>query len=196
MSVRIRNIFKSLHYNSPVILTMTLLSLGALILQQLTDGYTTSLLFSVYRSSLFDIFFYFRIFGHVLGHASWEHYMNNFLLILLLGPMLEEKYGSKNMAFMITITALVTGLLNVLLFANTALLGASGVVFMLILLSSFVNFQKGRIPITFILVVVIYLGGEVMNGIFVRDNISQLAHLIGGVCGSVFGFRWADRTSR
>jgi len=193
--VSLQNRFKGLHYNSPVILTMTLLSLGALVLQKLTNGYTTSLLFSVYRSSPFDIFFYFRIFGHILGHANWEHYMNNFLLILLLGPMLEEKYGSRKMVFMIAITALVTGFLNILLFPNTALLGASGVVFMFILLSSFVNFEKGRIPITFILVVVIYLGGEVMNGIFVRDNISQLTHLLGGVCGSVFGFRWAQKTS-
>jgi rhomboid protease GluP len=193
--VSLQNRFKSLHYNSPVILTMTLLSLGALILQNITRGYTTSLLFSVYRSSPFSIFFYFRLFGHVLGHANWEHYMNNFLLILLLGPMLEEKYGSKRIAFMIAVTAVVTGVINILLFPRTALLGASGVVFMFILLSSFVNFKKGRIPITFILVVIIYLGGEVMNGIFVKDNISQLAHLVGGICGSVFGFKWAERSS-
>nr|WP_054847094.1 rhomboid family intramembrane serine protease [Acetivibrio straminisolvens] len=174
---------------------MTLLSLGALIFQSLTGGLATSLLFSVYRSSPLNIFFYFRLFGHILGHANWEHYMNNFLLILLLGPMLEEKYGSKRIAFMIAVTAVVTGLVNILLFPNTALLGASGVVFMFILLSSFVNFEKGRIPITFILVVVIYLGGEVMNGIFAKDNISQLAHLVGGVCGSVFGFKWGEKTS-
>jgi len=191
--VSLQSRYKGLHYNSPVILTMTLLSLGALILQKLTHGYTTSLLFSVYRSSPFNIFFYLRLFGHILGHANWEHYMNNFLLILLLGPMLEEKYGSKRITFMIAVTAVVTGIVNILLFSNTALLGASGVVFMFILLSSFVNFEKGRIPITFILVVVIYLGGEVMNGIFVKDNISQLAHLVGGICGSVFGFKWAER---
>jgi uncharacterized membrane protein YdcZ (DUF606 family) len=64
---------------------------------------------------------------------------------------------------------------------------------MLILLSSFVNFKKGKIPLTFILVVAIYLGGEVMRGILVKDNISQLTHLVGGICGSVFGFRLAGR---
>lgn len=189
----LQNVFKSIHYNSPVILTMTFLSLGVLILQSLTNGHSTLLLFSVYRSSPLDILSYFRLFGHVLVHLNWEHYINNFLLILLLGPMLEEKYGSKNIVYMIAITALVTGLLNILLFPNVRLFGASGVVFMLILLSSFVNFKKGRIPLTFILVVVIYLGGEVMNGLLARDNISQLTHLVGGMCGSVFGFRWAER---
>lgn len=184
---------KRLHYNSPVILTMTLLSLGVLILQQLTNEFLTVLLFSVYRSSLADIFFYFRLFGHVLGHSGWEHYINNFLLILVLGPMLEEKYGSKNMVLMIVITAFVTGILNVIFFGNVALMGASGVVFMLILLSSFVNVQKGTIPVTLILVVIIYLGREFMNGIMVKDNISQLTHLIGGVCGGVFGFACAKR---
>ncbi|HOQ36106.1 MAG TPA: rhomboid family intramembrane serine protease [Acetivibrio sp.] len=193
MPKSLQNIFRNIHYNSPVVLTMTFLSLGALILQIITKGQSTVLLFSVYRSSPLSILFYFRLFGHVLGHANWEHYINNFLLILLLGPMLEEKYGSRNMAFMISITALVTGLLNILLFDNVRLLGASGVVFMMILLCSFVNFKKGKIPLTFILVVIIYLGGEVMNGILVRDNISQLTHLIGGICGSIFGFRWAER---
>jgi len=60
--------------------------------------------------------------------------MNNFLLILLLGPMLEEKYGSKRIAFMIAVTAVVTGVINILLFPRTALLGASGVVFILLIL--------------------------------------------------------------
>jgi len=95
--VSLQNRFKSLHYNSPVILTMTLLSLGALILQNITRGYTTSLLFSVYRSSPFSIFFYFRLFGHVLGHANWEHYMNNFLLILLLGLCLKKNTAPREL---------------------------------------------------------------------------------------------------
>jgi membrane associated rhomboid family serine protease len=92
---------------------------------------------------------------------------------------------------MILITALITGILNVLLF-NTALMGASGVVFMMILLSSFTNFSKGEIPLTFILVLVLYLGGELVNSLK-SDNISNFAHIVGGFCGSLFGF---FRTSR
>ena len=60
---------------------------------------------------------------------------------------------------------------------------------MLILLSSFANYQKGRIPITLILVAVIYLSGEIIDGLTKSDNISHLGHIIGGICGTAFG--WA-----
>lgn len=182
---------KRIKYNSPVVLTFTFLSFLVLILGYITRMESTYLLFSVYRSGLTDFFFYIRLFGHVLGHADLEHFFNNFLIILLIGPMLEEKYGSKSMVIMILITAAVTGIINVLFF-NTILLGASGIVFMMILLGSFVNIERGRIPLTFILVVVIFIGREVVEGLFVQDNVSQLTHIVGGICGAFFGFnkRW------
>jgi membrane associated rhomboid family serine protease len=67
-------------------------------------------------------------------------------------------------------------------------LGASGIVFMLIILSSFVNIREGSIPLTLVLVVAIYFGREIMSGLSVRDNISQLTHIAGGICGLFFGF--------
>ncbi len=188
MKINIRSIFARLHYNSVVILTLTFMSLLVLGLQQIPGGNFTRLFFSTYRSSPYDLLFYVRLFGHILGHAGWDHYISNFLIILMIGPILEEKYGSKNLVIMILVTALVTALINILFFANIAILGASGIVFMFILLSSFVNVKEGKIPITFILVIIIYLGGEIINGILVRDNISQLGHLVGGICGSAFGF--------
>jgi hypothetical protein len=87
---------------------------------------------------------------------------------------------------MIVITAMITGILNVLFF-RTALMGASGVVFMMILLASFTNFNKGEIPLTFILVLVLYLGRELFNA-FSANNISEFAHIAGGFCGSLCGF--------
>jgi membrane associated rhomboid family serine protease len=126
------------------------------------------------------------IFTHAAGHASWAHLINNFTLILLIGPMLEESYGSRQLLLMMILTALVTGILNVLFF-NTALLGASGIVFMMILLSSFTNFSHGEIPLTFILVLILYLGVQLFNTSG-PDNISHFAHIIGGLCGSIFGF--------
>lgn len=178
---------RRINYNSPVILTFTFLCLLALLLGYVTNQATTVLLFEVYRGSLRDILFYFRLFGHVLGHANWDHLVSNSLMILVLGPVLEEKYGAKKMITMIAITAFVTGITNIIL-TNNSLLGASGIVFMLILLSSVVNIQKGKIPLTLILVVIIYIGREVANGLLVKDNISQFTHIIGGVCGGAFGF--------
>ncbi|HEY8420981.1 MAG TPA: rhomboid family intramembrane serine protease [Thermoclostridium sp.] len=178
---------RRIHYNSPVILTYTFLSLIVLIIGNITDMASTRLLFSVYRGSFTDVFFYIRLFGHVLGHVNWEHFVNNFLIILLVGPMLEMKYGSKNMLHMIIITAVATGILNVIFF-DTALLGASGIAFMLIILSSFANIKKGSIPLTLLLVASLYLGREIVEGLTAHDNISQFAHIAGGICGGVFGF--------
>jgi GlpG protein len=62
------------------------------------------------------------------------------------------------------------------------------VVFAFILLTSFTNFKNGEIPLTFILVLVIYIGQQVYQGIFIQDNVSNMAHIVGGLVGSVIGF--------
>ena len=175
-------------YNAPVVLTFALLSLGALALGAVTGGRTTQLLFSVYRSSFADPFTYARMVCHVLGHAGYAHYMGNMMLLLVVGPPLEEKYGSSRLLFCIAVTALVSGLVQFFFFPGTALLGASGIVFMMIVLSSLAGMRSGSIPLTLILVVVLYLGGELVDAATVQDNISQLTHIVGGLCGAGLGF--------
>ena len=185
-----------IRFNAPVILSFALLALLALLLGSWTDGATTYRYFSVYRSSLSDPLTYVRFFGHVLGHAGYDHYMGNMLLLLLVGPGIEEKYGHKTPALCIAVTARVTGLVQFIFFPNTVLLGASGIVFMMIVLSSFTEMGKEGIPITLILVVIFYLGGELMDGLMTLDNVSQLTHIVGGICGLVFGFSIKKRRRR
>src|SRR5262249_55446965 len=116
---------------------------------------------------------------------SWQHLIGNFMLILLLGPILEERHGSGPLLFMILMTAFITGLAS-LIFSDQ-LLGASGIVFMMILLASMANVRGGEIPLTFIAVAIIYMGGEIIRA-FREDQISQMAHLVGGIAGAAFGF--------
>lgn len=177
---------KKLHYNSPVILTFFFLSLTALILDVASHGWTTRNLFSVYRSPITPLFFV-RLFGHVLGHSGYAHFSGNMVLFLVMGPPMEEKYGSRSLLAGILLTALISGLLQCLLFPGAALLGASGIVFMLILLSSLAGMKTGTIPLTLILVSVIYLGQEVCSALFVQDNVAHFMHLVGGLCGAGFG---------
>jgi len=184
---------KRIVYNSPVVLNFTLLSLLALLLGQFTGGYTTQTFFSVYRGSLANPLFYLRLFTHVLGHQSFEHFAGNFMYILLVGPMVEERYGSRQLTKMILVTAFLTGLLQVVFFPGYALLGASGIVFMLMLLSSATNFKRGELPLTLIIVAVLYIGQEFLAGIYVADNVSHFAHIIGGVCGGIFGLSQPGR---
>ena len=175
-------------FNSPVILCFAILCLLTLILNMLTNGLTNRVFFSVYRSPMTDPFTYVRFVGHIFGHADWEHFIGNITLLLVVGPMLEEKYGSLSIFIVILITAVVTGIVNFVFFPNVQLLGASGVVFAFILLSSMTSIREGSIPLTFILVAVIYIGGQIYDGIFVNDNVSNLTHIIGGLVGSCFGF--------
>ncbi len=175
----------NIKYNSPVVLSFALISGLSLLLGILTKYQSTHLLFSVYRGSLFNPLFYIRLFTHVLGHADLSHYANNMLLFLLIGPMLEEKYGSKNLLIIILIVALVTGVINVIV-SPYALLGASGVVFAFILLASITGNGEG-IPLTLIIVAILYLGEQVYQGFSSVDNVSQLTHIVGGITGTVIG---------
>lgn len=172
--------------NSPVILGFTALCVLAYLVNLLTKGASNYLLFTTRPASMLDPLTYVRAVGHCIGHASWDHLFGNLSLILLLGPMVEEKYGSANTIFVMLCTAIVTAAVNALF--GGALLGASGVVFAFILLSSITGFEKGTIPLTFILVAIIYLGQEIYTGLTVQDGVSQLGHVIGGVVGSALGF--------
>ena len=175
-------------FNAPAALTFAALCVIARIISILTKDDATRLLFSVYRAPLSDPLTWVRCVTHVLGHAGWDHLLNNMMFILLLGPMIEERYGSKKTVLVILVTAVVTGIINMAFFPRVMLLGASGVVFAFILLSSVTVREDNTIPVTFILVALLYLGEQVYQGIFQKDNISQMTHIAGGAVGSILGF--------
>ena len=182
-----------LTYNAPVTLTFVFLCLGATLLGRMSGGAFTRKFFSTYRMPLVDPLLYMRLLTHVLGHAGWEHFLGNATYLLLLGPMLEEKYGSEFLVHLIVRTALVTGLFNNILFPHVALCGASGVVFAFIVLASFTEFRAGEIPLTFVLVIVFYVGQQIVLGLLVQDNVSNLSHILGGLMGAVEGYRFNRR---
>ncbi len=175
-------------FNSPLVLGFAIACAAVMLLGQLTGRRSTVLLFSTRADSWADPLMYLRLFTHVLGHADWGHLLANMSYILLLGPILEEKYGWKDLLLVIAVTAFVTSVIHSVLFPGTILLGASGVVFAFILLTSFTEFREGEIPLTFILVAVLYLGQQIWDGLTVRDNVSNLTHIIGGLVGSASGY--------
>jgi membrane associated rhomboid family serine protease len=176
-----------LSYNAPFVLTFTLICLAVYALSTITDGWLTREAFSIpAHASLNDATLWLRFFLYPMGHMNMDHLVSNILMILLVGPALEEKYGWKKLLLASVITALATGII-VVLTMHYGLLGASGIVFMFIIMGSFANLRQGQIPMTFILVAVLYLGNELSQS-FANDQISQLAHLIGGICGALLGF--------
>lgn len=177
-------------YNSPVVLTFALLATLVLAIDYALGGWLIPLFFMAGPFFLTP----FGIILHILGHSNLQHLFSNFVMILLVGPLLEEKYGSKKILFMILATALFTGVLNATFF-STALLGASGIAFMMLILASFANARAGEVPITFLFASVFYIGSEIGQA-FVEDNISQFGHIIGGVAGGIFGLWFAPKEQK
>jgi GlpG protein len=179
-------------FNSPLILTFSFICVVVYIIT-IPLGYFPQNFVLQPNWGNGDFSSYFRLISHIIGHANMEHLIGNLSFILLIGPIVEKQYGSKILLAMILTTALVTSILHMFFFEN-GLLGASGIVFMLIILTSMVNIKNGEIPITFILIVFIYIGKEVIDS-FDNDNISHFAHIIGGLVGAVFGFILAGKKS-
>jgi membrane associated rhomboid family serine protease len=173
-------------YNAPVILSYALLCTAVLFIDRFTANKIMQFFVVGGDINLNSGRSLVSLFTHIIGHANIEHLLGNMTLILLLGPIAEEKYGSFNILIMILATAFITGILNALVF-DTGLIGASGIVFMLILLVSFTNVDAGQIPLTFILVAFLFIGKEILASMK-SDQVSQYAHIIGGFCGAMFGF--------
>jgi GlpG protein len=159
-----------------------------MLLNYVTAGRSNEVLFVTYRSSLLNPLTWVRFFTHVLGHSGWEHYINNMMMILITGPMLEEKYGSKAIVQVILVTGFVVGAVSWLFFPNVVLCGASGVVFAFILMTSFTSYREGDIPLTVILVAVIFIGQQIYEGVVLQDNVSQMGHILGGFVGATAGY--------
>ena len=175
-------------FNAPVGIIFAAICLLATALNYITQGKSNELVFMTYHSSLKHPLTYVRLFTHVFGHVSWEHFMGNMSYILLLGPLLEEKHSSLKLVEIIAVTAVITGAVNYIFFPDVALCGASGVVFAFILLSSFTSFKEGEIPLTFILVAAFFIGREVVQGVTTIDDVSQMGHIVGGIIGSILGY--------
>ena len=182
-------------FNAPITLEFVMICFIATLLGVISNGRITQTLFMAYHSSLTNPMTYLRFITHIFGHSGWSHFIGNASYLLLLGPMLEEKYGSKVLLEVMCITAVVTGLVNYIFFWNVGLCGASGVVFAFIILASFTGFKEGEIPLTFILVAVIFIGQQVYEGIAVQDNISNMAHIVGGIVGAIVGY-WLNKKTK
>lgn len=175
-----KNIFKKIEYNSPVVLTYAILCTIIFFINQILSIESINSMFVYYGG--FSGINLIKLFTWPLGHASIDHLMGNMMIILLIGPMIEEKYSSKVLLALMLITTILIGICHSL-FITGGILGASGVVFMMIMLTTFTNMKDGKIPLTFIFIVFLYLGKEIYNGLFVENDISELGHILGAVVG-------------
>ena len=177
-------------YNAPVTLTFALISALILLIDTLfLNNNLIPAIFTAPSNSTFHFnqpLDYLRLILHIFGHSDWNHLISNMAFILLLGPMLEERYGSGILCLMMFTTSLVTGVLNAC-FSTFPMVGSSDIAFMMILLASFTSLSKNEIPLSFILILILYIGREIVTH-QQKDNIAIIAHIAGGLCGSLFAF--------
>lgn len=178
--------FMKIQYNSPVILTFALICTGLRFFEEITGSGLMMNWFALIPERVsHSSSHYPTLISYALGHASIDHLLGNMSLLLLTGPAVEERIGSKQTLLMIVACALISGLVQFFIFKE-GLIGASGVVFMFIVLSSFANAKSGVIPLTFILVVLLFLGKEILHSMK-QDEVSQFAHIAGGLIGGLYG---------
>jgi len=174
-------------YNAPVTLTFVIVCFMITGLGELESGIIDKWFTMQPDFVLGSLKHWVCMFTWVFAHSGFDHFIGNMIIILLVGPMLEEKFGSNKMFFMCLGTAVATALINAFIF-HDYIIGASGIVFMMVMLGSLTNFQRGEIPLTFLFVGVLFIGKEVSGALNPKDPVSQFAHIAGGVLGSIFGF--------
>ncbi|MGL1893280.1 MAG: rhomboid family intramembrane serine protease [Spirochaetaceae bacterium] len=174
-------------YNAPVSLTFIILSSLILFLNTHVNAFLISDWFTADGRMSFnysDPMGYIKFISHILGHTDIEHFLGNAIYLILLGPILEEKYKSLVLFGLIITTAVISSLINAF-FVDTYMLGASGIVYLFIVLVSFTNIEKGEFPLSVVVVLGFYIYKE-----FTREdagNISVLTHLVGAVTGLLYG---------
>jgi len=133
-----------------------------------------------------NITWYLSTIFYIFGHANFLHLLGNLSLFLILAPIIEKAFGMKKFILMVLTTAITTAIIHVIFWDN-GLMGLSGIVFMLIILSTLTHAKANEIPFTFILVLIFYLSQEIYAS-FSNDNISHMAHLAGGGAGVFWGY--------
>lgn len=138
--------------------------------------------------AFFNPRWYLGVVGHVFAHQNVAHFIGNASLLLLLAPSLERRFGT--FGFTVLLCALIgaTGLSAsaVLFFTQKSLIGASGVVFALIFLHAMVDGRGKEIPLTAILLGVLW-GSKELLGLFDASTVANSAHLNGAFWGFFFG---------
>lgn len=136
--------------------------------------------------SFSQVLSYPRLILYVFSSSSLTLLLINLIFILLLGPSIEEQYGSVVIGIMIAVSALFSGVLNAC-FNKEVLQGATAIVFMMIFLNGFMAFSKRKFPISFIVVLGLFITLEWVEHKS-TGVIWVIINMAGGLCGSLLAF--------
>jgi hypothetical protein len=120
--------------------------------------------------------------------GRWQNISNPLFLIVLIGPIVEERVGPIQLVVAGIATTFITSLLHAILFSN--LYGPTCIAYMLVFMASYVNVKQGHTPLSFILVLVLVI--LVSADQWTEDLRTAFPMII----GSLMGWVWARMTSR
>ena len=127
---------------------------------------------------------YLRLLLYIFGTFEINTLLSNLIMIVILGPAMEERYGSVIIGLMIFVSALFSGVLNAC-FSAESLVGALPVICMMVFLNAFMAFSKKTVPLTFIFVIILIAFMQIFSG---NNAIQTVICIAGGLCGSLFAF--------
>jgi membrane associated rhomboid family serine protease len=111
----------------------------------------------------------------------------NLLFVALIGPSMEERYGSFIIGIMMFVSGIFAGVLNAC-FCKDPMYGCSSIVFMLVLLNALMNFSKNKITGTALSMLILFILREAFIENHPNKALGVIIVLAGGLCGSLFAF--------
>ena len=180
-------------FNSPVILISSLITLLVFILQNTAIPNLIEIIASSNTASLTEQAFspinpmhYVRLFTLIFGHYNMQTLCINLAIILLLGPRVEERFGTILVFIMFAITSFVAGILSVL-FLENSICGLDGIALLLVILTLFECASLKEIYFSYIILLAVLIANTIVFSIQ-QNNFGILLHYAGSLCASLFGF--------
>ena len=129
-------------------------------------------------------------------HGGFEHLFYNMFALGLFGFILENLIGSKRFVIVFILSGIIAGMGSV--FFYDAAIGASGAIFGIIgclaALRPKMAIWVFGVPMPMFLAAILWAILDIV-GIFMPTGTANVAHLMGLMCGVVFGLAWKKRFS-
>ncbi len=110
----------------------------------------------------------------------------NIAILLLLGPRVEERYGSVLLILMFAISSFVAGILSAI-FLPLSIYGLDGIAILLVLLTLFECANLKEISFNYIILLTLLLANSIVLSVQ-QNYYGILVHYLGSLCAGSFGF--------
>lgn len=209
-------------YDSPVALSFAIITILLFVMNALVTKGRIDVFFyaptnsgGAFPFNLKDVASYLRLVLYQFGYFDLSFLFADLIIILLLGQILEERYGSVIMGLMMFFSTLFSGVLNAC-FGKEKLCGAASIVIMMVFLNALTSISKKKVSVLSVATIVLVICREIFarNGGFLQSGvtsgvvtgsvvsggagvksgfldggfISVIVSVAGGLCGSLFAF--------